>query len=78
MADSNQSVGAIWAKTSKSGRPFFSISLTIDGVKKSYVAFENTYKTEGDNRPDYQILESNPLPARQAETEDVDSDDIPF
>lgn len=54
MAD-NKSIGGLW-KNNKNGKNFLSGSIEINGEKHKFVAFENGYKEEGDNKPDYNIL----------------------
>lgn len=68
MEEKRESVGAIWVRTSKAGREYFSI--VLDG--KNYVAFTNKFKTEG-KHPHYRIFEQQErtLPV-------VTDDDIPF
>ncbi len=60
MADKQLSIGGIWIKQGQKGE-FLSISIDIgEGVKKSFLAFRNDYKKEGDKAPDYKIYESKP------------------
>lgn len=62
----SKSIGGAWKKTSAKGMEFLSLSITIDGVERKFVAFPND---KGDNpkRPDYSILLSEdrgtPAPA---------------
>lgn len=50
----NNSIGAIWVKQGQYG-DYLSISLEINGEKKSFVAYANKYKQQGDNKPSYNI-----------------------
>ena len=46
-------VGALWQKTSKAGKKFFSGYLVDEsGEKTRIVAFDNIYKKNGENSPD--------------------------
>lgn len=54
-------LGALWLKTSKNGQAFFSGSIMINGVEKKIVCFKNTYKEDGDNKPDRVINEAEPM-----------------
>lgn len=80
-------LGALWLKTSKTGQAFFSGTVTINGVEKKIVCFKNTYKEDGDNKPDFVINESEPMvydnPRKvvnpKAKPQQIDdSDEIPF
>lgn len=51
-----KSIGGLWVKTSKNGSKFMSGQIEIDGQKHNFVVFKNTYKEEGDNKPDYKIM----------------------
>lgn len=53
---SNQQAGAIWVRKTKKGDTMLSIKLG----DKNYIAFKNNYHKEGDNRPNYNIIESEP------------------
>jgi uncharacterized protein (DUF736 family) len=48
-------LGALWVKTGNKGDY---MTGTINGVK--VVVFPNTYKEEGDNKPDWRVLKSKP------------------
>jgi hypothetical protein len=55
-----ESCGAIWARTSKAGKPYLSIVFTAaDGRKSEFIAFEND-KGDNEKRPDYKIFRSEP------------------
>jgi len=70
MSEKKESVGAIWIKTAKSGKEYFSISIG----EARYVGFLNEYK-KAENQPDYKIYESS----YEAQPKPVPSDDnIPF
>ena len=52
--------GAIWFKESqKTGEAYLSGIFEIDGIKHSFVAFKNKYKTPDDNKPSYKIFLKN-------------------
>ena len=53
MPEYEKSPGAVWKKQGKKGE-YLSISIDIDGVKHSFVAFQNERK-KSDNSPDYWI-----------------------
>lgn len=55
MENKNNSVGAIWTKENQYGQ-YLSISVEIEGVKHTFIAFPNKYKQEGSQQPDYKIL----------------------
>jgi len=46
--------GAIWVKQGNYG-DYLSISLEIDGVKHSYVAYANKFYEQGSNKPQWNI-----------------------
>ena len=52
-----KNVGGIWLRKDKNDKTWLSLSLEIDGEKKSFVAFKND-KGDNPNRPDYQIFPS--------------------
>lgn len=54
----NRKIGALWAKTGKSGKEFWSGELVINGKKHSIVAFKRNKKQE--KEPDIDILKSMP------------------
>ena len=51
-----KNIGGIWKRKTHDGQDMLSISIEIDGTKRSFVAFTNSYKQEGDNKPDYSIM----------------------
>ena len=55
--DNSKPIGALWARTSKKGTKFFSGK--IDGIG-DVVVFANINKEDGDKRPDWNILKSQP------------------
>jgi len=81
-----ESIGAIWEKTAKNGQPYYSGTVTVDGVEVRFVAFKNR-KKEG-NQPDWRILESKPAsnhqdtrpepPKQEAKANAPDEDYCPF
>jgi uncharacterized protein (DUF736 family) len=55
MSDLNdRELGALWRKTSKSGNPFYSGNLMLNGQKYEVIAFDNDRKTK-ENHPDIRI-----------------------
>ena len=62
----NKNTGAIWEAETKSGAKKMSISLRVDILKEALAKVQgenlnltslvNTYKEEGDNRPEWNIL----------------------
>ena len=57
MAERQQSIGALWSKTSRGGQNFMSGVIEVDGTKHEIVIFPND---KGDNpkRPDFRIFPS--------------------
>jgi uncharacterized protein (DUF736 family) len=50
--------GAVWVKTDKKGNDMLSIVIQDDdGGKQSFLAFMNSYKTDGDNKPHFKVYE---------------------
>lgn len=45
--------GGAWQKTDKNGNPYFFIKID----NKSYNAFKNTFKKDGENTPDFYLKE---------------------
>jgi uncharacterized protein (DUF736 family) len=61
MTNTQQSIGALWAKKSAAGDSFLSGSIEIEeGNRINIIVFKNTYKEEGSNQPDFRILLSKP------------------
>jgi len=58
MANVDDKLGALWAKTSDRG-DFFTGEIEIDGTKTRLVVFENRFK-DGDKKPDWIIYRSKP------------------
>ena len=50
----NKSIGGLWKKE-KNGHEYLSGQIEIDGVKHNFVCFKNSFKKDGDNKPDYYI-----------------------
>ena len=88
-----QEAGALWEKTSKAGKKFFSgYVVGEDGEKIKIVGFENIYKKPGENSPDVRLYlseevasakEASPkkkleLPKENVSVSEDDSEDIPF
>ena len=75
----NESIGALWSKTSKSGDQFFSGVLEIDGKKHEIVVFSNGYKKE-EKHPDWRIYPSKPRDQKPEPAKQPDEfpDSIPF
>lgn len=65
----NNSIGALWAKTSKRGM-YYSGTLEIDGRKIPIVCFQNNRKSKP-NQPDFNIMVAQPMGSRPA-VEEVD------
>lgn len=65
----NNSIGALWAKTSKKGM-YYSGTLEIDGRKIPIVCFQNNRKTKP-NQPDFNIMVAQPM-GNRAPVEEVD------
>lgn len=61
-------IGALWAKTGKTGSDFFTGTIEIEGVKHRIVVFKNRNK-KAPNQPDWKIFaarEQGAAPQRQA------------
>jgi len=82
-----EEVGALWEKTSKGGKVYFSGKFGDMRI----IAFQNTHKKPGENTPDWRVYrqEDNPdyqraesPPPRQeqrpAPQQEPKTDDIPF
>lgn len=61
MADKNEKLGALWAKTSSKG-DYFSGEITINGTTHKLVVFANSFK-DAANKPDFVIYRSLPRDA---------------
>lgn len=79
MQEKRKDIGGLWLNESN-GRRYLTGS--INGVK--VVVFQNSYKTAGDNTPDYRVYPHQPHSphapqAQQSAKRSVDLDsDIPF
>ena len=64
MSDTNkkEDIGALWARTSRSGLDFLSGKIKVDGKEISIIAFANTYKKPGDSAPDWRVYPSEDRP----------------
>lgn len=84
----SNNVGAIWEKKTKAGDDMLSIKVEIEGKTYNLTALQNSYKEDGDKRPNWNILpmrEMSNQPAQQTQQTNNDSsndddvsDDIPF
>lgn len=63
----NKSMGGLWKKE-KNGHKYYSGQIEIDGVKHNFVCFHNSFKKDGDNKPDYYIPIPKPKEEQQNET----------
>lgn len=69
MADEKvTSIGGLWKKE-KNGHKYYSGQIEIDGVKHNFVCFHNSFKKDGDNKPDYYI----PIPRPRDEQQENNS-----
>ncbi len=59
--EGEKSIGAIWIKTAKSGKPYMTGNIEINGTKIDIVVFSND-KGGNDSRPDYRIFKSEKKP----------------
>lgn len=57
MADQEKDIGALWTKE-KNGKVY--MAGTINGVQ--IVCFQNTYRKEGSNQPQWRVFKSRPRP----------------
>jgi hypothetical protein len=54
-------MGAFWKKNGGKGT-FLAGKITIDGKEHKVVVYKNTFKEEGDNKPDYRIYRDDYKP----------------
>jgi uncharacterized protein (DUF736 family) len=78
--DRESELGGLWLKTSQAGNKFMSGKLRLNGETIEVVVFKNTYKTAGDNTPDYRVYRSEPREQQQNSQHlpDDPDGDIPF
>lgn len=62
----NESIGALWEKTSAKGDTYLSGTIEINGEKISLVCFKNGQK-KLDKHPDWKVLISSPRPSAPKE-----------
>lgn len=74
-----KSIGAIWVKESKAGKPYAKIVVTVNGVEHSFVAWKNKYKNQ-DKHPDWQIFPAvdKKGPERSITENFSQEEDVPF
>jgi len=86
VSNENKSIGGLWKKE-KNGHQYYSGQIEIDGVKHNFVCFHNSFKKDGDNKPDYYIPIPKPRDEQQQQGttgsyEDApkqeDDQDLPF
>ena len=58
-----KTVGALWQKTDKNGKKYFSGQFEIDDTTHKVVVFSNGYKTQ-EKHPDFVIYPSTPQEPR--------------
>jgi uncharacterized protein (DUF736 family) len=63
-------IGALWERTSKTGKRYLTGKKTIDGKEVQIVAFRIEHK-RSENTPDYSILESKPKPETEYTDEGI-------
>jgi uncharacterized protein (DUF736 family) len=76
-------IGALWKKTTQSGKDLLTGNIEIDGKKIQIAVFVNSYKTENPKAPDYVIYldtyRSSSKPSGESFPSDsIDDDEIPF
>jgi len=72
MPNKDAKIGALWARTTKNGTPYYSGE--IDGQR--VVIFPNGYR-QTDKHPDFIVYKDQPRVAK-AQKPDDDSDGVPF
>jgi len=83
--EKQKSLGALWTKTSASGKVYYSGNLELDGKKMYIVGFKNENKTN-ENQPDISIYESKPLEKKEEVKKELpsvqqyqeDNKEVPF
>ena len=65
-----RSIGGLWTKVDKNGKHFVSGMVEVNGVKQDIVIFKNLYKQEGDRKPDWKIMKSEPRREKPVESSD--------
>jgi uncharacterized protein (DUF736 family) len=87
MTTKEKTIGALWTRESKKGMPFLSGNIKINGVDTKIICFMNSYKKEGDNKPDWTIQISETATYKKPEEPSIftqnniasyDDSDIPF
>ena len=80
MAKNDTKIGGLWLSTSQNPKaPFAKGEIEVDGKKIRIVLWKNSYKQDGDKKPDYQIEIDRREPGMVADTPKADfTDDIPF
>jgi uncharacterized protein (DUF736 family) len=71
-----KSIGALWKRTSKNNKSFFSGSVELSGKEYEIIVFANNYK-KTEKHPDLLIYESKKTAPPQA-SHPAFQDDIPF
>jgi uncharacterized protein (DUF736 family) len=75
-----QSIGALWLQTAKSGYKYFNGKIELDGKEYKIVVFKNENATEENRQPNYRILEQKPLKQGKKEGTNIadEDDELPF
>lgn len=55
MSPKEKNIGGVWNGISKGGKPYLSISIEIDGEKRGFIAFANSFK-QNERQPDYHVF----------------------
>lgn len=76
-------IGALWKKTTQSGRDLLTGNVEIDGKKIQIAVFVNSYKAENPKAPDYVIYLDTYKPAPKPSGESfpgdsADNDEVLF
>jgi uncharacterized protein (DUF736 family) len=84
MANETKKIGALWKKTTQSGKKLYTGNVEIDGKKIQIAVFENSYKAENPKAPDLVIYldtyKAAPRPSGETfpGSPADDDDEIPF
>jgi hypothetical protein len=79
---SDKKIGALWKKTTRTGKVLLTGNVEVNGEKIKLAVFENGYKEAGTRQPDYIVYLDTFVPGsnRREETPPPDDDPevIPF
>jgi len=62
-----QKIGALWLKEQRGGGTHMSGEVEIGGVKRRIIVFGNSFRTDSNRQPHYNIYEETQQPAAERE-----------